>query len=282
MGIREGDVFHGAVFANVAEQANVVRTASVNVQPFDGVTLTVKGACKRLVLCADRRPLRGIIYGDVVHQLGVARCIATVYGFGKPAQVTFVVDLVVTFAIFGGFLVGIQRFHRIGGGFAPQRQQRVGGGVIARQIQPCQFFLGKAFFGIVNVRQRLFHCLGVVLRHFVRQGVDHRLHLCRRVGGCRGFRRRLRGRRCRGVRRSRFLRRRCGGRLCRWLRGRCCRGGSRFLRGRLCRGGRFFREGRLFHKGRFFRGGWVEVFLHGAYLRRLRQTLVQRQNTQGA
>ena len=277
IGILEGDIFYGAILANVAEQANVVRIAIVKVQPGDSEIAAVKLACERIGFCANGRPLRGFIYEDVVRQPGVDGGLTVdAYLIGKPAQVAFVLDKIPA-AVFLWFGVGsIQQFHRIGGGFAPQRQQRVGGGVIARQIQPCQFVIGKAFFCIVNVRQRLCHCLGVVVRHFVRQGVDHRLHLCRRVRGCRGFRRRLRGRRFRSVRRSRFLRRRCGGRLCRWLRGRCCRGGSRFLRGRLCRGGGFC------HKGRLFRGGWVEVFLHGAYLRRLRQTLVQRQNAQGA
>ena len=56
---------HGAgcesVFANAAEQTNVVLTAVVKVQPADGVTVAVKDACKRIGVCANGRPLRGFI-----------------------------------------------------------------------------------------------------------------------------------------------------------------------------------------------------------------------------
>ena len=59
IGTRDGDFFYGAdcgaIRANAAEQANVARSA-INVQPADGMVLTVKGACKRLVFCADGRP----------------------------------------------------------------------------------------------------------------------------------------------------------------------------------------------------------------------------------
>ena len=224
----------------IADQTDIIYTCVRVGQPGDGFAVAVKYAFEPVGFCANGRPLRVFIYGDVVHQPGVDRSFAAVYGLGKPAQVPFIGDLVVIITAFLGRGVVIQRFHRIRGSFAQQRQQRVGGGVIARKIQPCQFVIGKAFFGVVNVGQRLFHCRGVVLRHFVRQGVDHRLHLCRGVGGCRGFRRRHRGRRFRSVRRSRFLWRRCGGRLCRGLRGRCCHRHSRFLRRRLLRQCGFF------------------------------------------
>ena len=60
IGIREGDIFHGddcgAASANAAEQANIVLTGVVNVQPADGVTFAVKDACKRLAACANGRP----------------------------------------------------------------------------------------------------------------------------------------------------------------------------------------------------------------------------------
>ena len=48
IGIRDGDIFHGAARANAAEQTNVV-LIDINVQPSDGVTVAVKCANKRTV-----------------------------------------------------------------------------------------------------------------------------------------------------------------------------------------------------------------------------------------
>lgn len=48
IGIRDGDIFHGAARANAAEQTNVV-LIDINVQSSDGVTVAVKRANKRTV-----------------------------------------------------------------------------------------------------------------------------------------------------------------------------------------------------------------------------------------
>ena len=44
------------MLANAAEQANVVLSAIVKVQPADGFVVAVKGACKRIGVCANGRP----------------------------------------------------------------------------------------------------------------------------------------------------------------------------------------------------------------------------------
>ena len=96
-----GNVLYGSVVC-IADQTDIIYTCVRVGQPGDGFAVAVKYAFEPVGFCANGRPLRVFIYGDVVHQPGVDRSFAAVYGLGKPAQVTFVVDLVVTFAIFGG------------------------------------------------------------------------------------------------------------------------------------------------------------------------------------
>ena len=61
--------FYGAAVSNAAEQANVVRS-DINVQPADGFVVAVKGACKRIGVCANERP-RGEVGAGVQFALFV-------------------------------------------------------------------------------------------------------------------------------------------------------------------------------------------------------------------
>lgn len=83
-----GNVLYGSVVC-IADQTDIIYTCVRVGQPGDGFAVAVKYAFEPVGFCANGRPLRVFIYGDVVHQPGVDRSFAAVYGLGKPSAGPF-------------------------------------------------------------------------------------------------------------------------------------------------------------------------------------------------